>query len=113
MSGVLSTFWLLLIAHALTDFPLQGPFIAEHKRPHAPRLDGEVVWPWVLSVHALVNAGGVFVVTGSVGLSVTEAVVHWLIDFGKGRGAYGFSSDQCLHIASKAVLAVATGYGLG
>ena len=113
MSGVLSTFWLLVIAHAITDYPLQGRFIAEHKTPGAPRLGGEVVWPWVLSAHALVNAGGVLLVTGSLTLSVAEAVVHWLIDFGKGCRAYGFSTDQSLHLASKAALAIAAGLGLG
>lgn len=113
MSGMLSTFWLLVIAHAITDYPLQGRFIAEYKTPAAPRLGGEVVWPWVLSAHALVNAGGVFLVTGSLALSVAEAVVHWLIDFGKGRGAYGFSTDQALHVASKAALAIAATSGIG
>lgn len=113
MSGVLATFWLLVIAHAVTDYSLQGRFIAEYKVPGAPRLGGEVVWPWVLSAHALINAGGVFLVTGSLVLSVAEAAVHWLIDLGKGRGAYGFSTDQGLHVASKAALAVAAGFGLG
>ena len=113
MSGVLSTFWLLVIAHAITDYPLQGPFIAEYKVPGAPRFGGEVVWPCVLSAHALVNASGVLLVTASLTLSVAEAVLHWLIDLGKGRRAYGFSSDQSLHLANKAALAVAAGLGLG
>jgi hypothetical protein len=100
-------FWLLLIAHALTDYPLQGRFIAEFKNPGGPALDGERVWPWVLSAHALINAGGVLVVTGSLGLSALEAVAHWLIDYGKGRRAYGFHLDQGLHAASKLVIAIA------
>jgi hypothetical protein len=100
-------FWLLLIAHAVTDYPLQGRFIAEHKNPGSPALDGERVWPWVLAAHALINAGGVLVVTGSLALSVLEAAIHWLIDYGKGRRAYGFRVDQALHVGSKLLLAVA------
>ena len=107
MIEVAQIFWLLLIAHALTDYPLQGRFIAEFKNPGGPELDGERVWPWVLSAHALINAGGVLVVTGSLALSVLEAATHWLIDFGKGRRAYGFRVDQALHVASKLLLAVA------
>jgi hypothetical protein len=105
MLQVAQTFWLLVIAHALTDYPLQGPFIAEYKNPHGPVLGGQRIWPWVLSAHALINAGGVFVVTGSLLLSSLEALLHWLIDYGKGRRAYGFHLDQSLHVASKLLLA--------
>jgi Protein of unknown function (DUF3307) len=113
MAEVATTFWLLLIAHALTDYPLQGRFIAEHKNPGSPALAGECIWPWVLSAHALINAGGVLVVTGSLTLSALEAALHWLIDYGKGRRAYGFHLDQALHVASKLLLAFAAARQLG
>jgi Protein of unknown function (DUF3307) len=102
---MLEVFWLLVIAHAVTDYALQSLFMAEYKKPGAPRLDGETIWPWILSAHALVNAGGVLLVTGSVGLSLAEAALHWLIDYGKGRSAYGFHADQGLHLASKLLIA--------
>lgn len=112
MAAVLSTFWLLAIAHAVTDYPLQGPFIAEYKAPGGPRLDGELVWPWILSAHALINAGGVWVVTGSLTLSLAEAAAHWLIDYGKGRRAFGFGTDQSLHLVCKLLLAIAARFEL-
>lgn len=102
---MLELLWQLVIAHAVTDYALQSLFMAEHKTPDAPRLDGEAVWPWILAAHALINAGGVLLVTGSPGLSVVEAVLHGLIDFGKGRRAYGFHADQTLHLATKVLIA--------
>ena len=56
----------------------------------------------MLSAHALINAGGVLVVTGSLALSAVEAVPHGLIDYGKGRRAYGFHADQALHAREQA-----------
>ena len=84
--------------------------MAEHKSPGGPSVQGEQIWPWVLGAHALVNAGGVFVVTGSLRLSLAEAVLHSLIDYGKGRRAFGFHADQALHVASKVELALAAGW---
>jgi hypothetical protein len=102
---VLEVLWRLLIAHAVTDYALQSLFMAEHKAPGSPRVDGEAVWPWILAAHALINAGGVLLVTGSPGLSALEAVLHGLIDYGKGRRAYGFHADQALHLATKILIA--------
>ena len=102
---MLGLLWQLVVAHAVTDYALQSLFMAEHKTPDAPLLDGEAVWPWILAAHALVNAGGVLLVTGSPALSAVEAVLHGLIDFGKGRRAYGFHTDQALHLATKLLIA--------
>jgi hypothetical protein len=106
MLEIARTFWLLVLAHAVSDYALQSRFMSEYKSPGAPRLAGEVVWPWILSAHALVNAGGVLLITGNLALSLAEAILHWLIDYGKGRHAYGFRADQALHVASKLLLAV-------
>jgi hypothetical protein len=97
----LHSLWVLLIMHALCDYPLQGDFLARFKAPSGGQIGGETVWPIVLTSHALIHAGGVLVVTGSVALSVAEFVAHWLIDFGKGRGWFGFRTDQALHVACK------------
>jgi hypothetical protein len=103
---VLEVLWQLVIAHAITDYALQSLFMAEHKAPGSSRVEGEAVWPWILVAHALINAGGVLLVTGSPALSALEAVLHGLIDYGKGRRAYGFHADQTLHLASKLLIAV-------
>jgi hypothetical protein len=102
---MLAVLWQLVIAHAVTDYALQGRFMAEHKTPDAPRLDGETVWPWILAAHARINAGGVLLITGSPVLSAVEAVLHGLIDYGNGRRAYGFHADQALHVATKLLIA--------
>ena len=102
---MLEVLWQLVVAHAVTDYALQSLFMAEHKSPGSPRLEGETVWPWILAAHALINAGGVLLVTGSPKLSAVEAVLHGLIDYGKGRRTYGFHADQSLHLASKLLLA--------
>ncbi|MFO1107236.1 MAG: DUF3307 domain-containing protein [Amaricoccus sp.] len=102
---MLALFWQLVIAHAVTDYALQSLFMAEHKAPGSPPLDGEIVWPWILAAHALVNAGGVLAVTGSLPLSMLEAMLHGLVDYGKGRCAFGFHADQSLHIATKVLIA--------
>jgi hypothetical protein len=111
VGAVAATFWLLLIAHAVTDYPLQGRFVAEYKSPDAPPVHGERIWVWVMSAHALVNAGGVYLVTGSLRLSLAEAVLHWIIDYGKARHAYAFHADQGLHVATKLGLAAAAAWG--
>lgn len=103
---MLEVLWRLVIAHAVTDYALQSLFMAEHKAPGSARVEGEAVWPWILAAHALINAGGVLLVTGSPALSALEAVLHFLIDYGKGRRAYGFHADQSLHLASKLLLAL-------
>jgi len=89
----------LLVGHAFADFVFQTDFMAINKNRHAAVLAG--FWPYVLSAHALVHGGFVFLATGSVWLGVAETVVHWAIDFGKCEKWYGIHSDQGLHIVFK------------
>lgn len=91
-------FW-LLIAHAVCDFPLQGDFLA-HGKNHRDPIPG-VPWFICLLAHALIHAGGVALVTGSVAAGLAEFAVHALIDFGKCQGWYGFGHDQALHVFTK------------
>lgn len=91
--------WLLLVGHALTDFPLQGDFLAKGKNHRAP-LPG-VPWFPCLLAHAVISGGAVTVVTGRVDLGLIEAWVHAHIDWGKNQGWYGFNVDQLLHVAFK------------
>jgi hypothetical protein len=93
------TLFLLLAAHALCDYPLQGDFLARGKNHRNP-LPG-VPWYQCLAAHALIHGGAVALITGSVWLGVAETIAHAAIDYGKSEGAYGFNYDQYLHFLCK------------
>ena len=90
--------------HALADFPLQGEYLARVKQRSNAVSFNE--WFVALSAHSLIHAGGVWIISGSVLYGLAELFLHWLIDFGKGSGRYGFATDQLLHIGCKAVFVV-------
>lgn len=90
---------LLLFAHALADYPLQGDFLSKAKNRTAPIVG--VPWWQALTAHAVIQAGFVGVITGSIGLAFAEFVAHWLIDDLKCRNRIGFNTDQALHIGCK------------
>jgi hypothetical protein len=111
-----ATFWVVLFAlaigHALADFALQGDFLAQAKNRHADlaRFFGEKsqprdLWIHALTAHSLIQAGSVWLVTGSVVLGAVEFVLHWLIDLAKGEEWTSFSLDQYLHLACKVLYA--------
>lgn len=108
MSYVTLFVW-LLVGHALCDYPLQGDFLARAKNHRSP-IPG-VPWYQALAAHSLIQAGAVWLITGSLFLGLCELVCHALIDWGKSDGAYGYDTDQALHVAVKLqwVLIVATG----
>ena len=99
----LAVFFALAVFHALADFPLQGDYIARQKvRATA---DGTTEWMVALAAHALIHAGGVWLVTGSRLLGVAELVLHVAIDVLKGNGRFGLAADQLLHLGCKAAYA--------
>lgn len=89
----------LLIAHAVTDYALQGAWMAEQKQA---AFSGN--WAIILLAHSIVNGGGVYVVTGSVALGVVETLLHFIIDL-VGLGMY---CDQAVHLVTKVVYAFTT-----
>lgn len=96
--------WLLIVSHALIDFPLQGDFLAKGKNHKAP-LPG-VPWYACLAAHALIAGGAVSLVTGRLDLGVVEALLHARIDYlkndgGLGEGATAFNIDQAFHVLCK------------
>lgn len=96
---LLQTFALLLVGHALADYPLQGEFLAKAKNRFAP-LPG-VPWYQALAAHALIHGGMVGVITGSVLLGVLEMASHmWIDDLKCGR-RIGYNTDQLLHVLCK------------
>ncbi len=93
----------LLIAHALCDHPLQGEFVALRKNRHY-RPEGDAaprIWPYCMSAHALIHAGGVWIVLGHPGFAATEFALHWLIDALKAEGKTSIHVDQLLHLLTK------------
>jgi hypothetical protein len=96
------TLWYLLAMHFLCDYPLQGDFLARGKNQHNP-IPG-VPWYQCLFAHAFIQATGVLLATGSIGLAGAELLAHVTIDFGKSAGRYDFNVDQALHISCKLAL---------
>ena len=104
----LSLFFLLLIGHAVADYPLQSDHMAKYKSWRTPSnppsgQKPNVIWPYVLSAHAFTHAGAVVIITGSVFLGFLEFVCHWLIDLAKCSNITNIHVDQWLHIGCKAL----------
>ena len=98
--GPAALFFALIIAHALADYPLQSAYMAQQKDRSAA--DSTSEWLVALLAHCFIHAGGVWLVTGSIYLGLTELVLHTLIDTGKSKKLYGLAVDQILHLACKA-----------
>ena len=92
---------LLLFAHALADYPLQGDFLAKAKNRVAP-LPG-VPWYQAMLAHSVIHGGFVYVITGSATLGVLEVVTHFIIDDLKCQNEISFNMDQGLHMACKVI----------
>lgn len=91
-----------LIGHALCDYPLQGDFIGKFKNRNLPSpIPSATIWWHLLTAHALIHAGMVWFVTGSIALGAVEFVLHWAIDFAKCENWTTFNQDQLLHVLCK------------
>lgn len=101
---------LLLAAHALADYPLQGDFLAKAKNRANP-IPG-VPWFHGLLSHAAIHGGFVGIITGSLTLGLAEFVVHCLIDDAKCMGRISYNQDQALHVACKVLWVVAIAAGI-
>lgn len=94
----------LLICHALCDYPLQGDFIGKFKSHKiASPVTGTTIWWHLLTAHALIHSGAVWLVTESLAFASAELVAHWLIDFAKSHGITNFHIDQLLHVLCKVI----------
>lgn len=90
------TFLMLLAAHWVCDYPLQGDFLSRAKQSGPLRI-------YHLVAHAGIHAGAVFLVTGSLVLALIEWLLHSAIDEAKVRGITTFAVDQALHVACKGI----------
>lgn len=103
MESILMLALMLLGAHWLCDYPLQGQFLSDAKVKGPLRF-------YHLWAHAGIHGAAVAVVTGSVWLGLAEWLAHTIIDELKVRGRTTFTLDQALHIVCKAVwLLIAVG----
>jgi hypothetical protein len=96
-------FW-LVVGHFTADYAVQNDFIAKGKN-HTRPIPG-IPWPWVLAAHAATAGGVVAFFTGSVILGVAEVVLHAACDYNKCSGRFGFTVDQCFHLACGLLWAV-------
>jgi hypothetical protein len=91
--------FLLMAGHALADFSLQTEFMAIGKNRNTEL--GKDHWFYCLTGHAFIQGGIVLLLTGSLGLGITETILHWIIDFLKCENRISFRTDQFLHIFCK------------
>lgn len=99
----------LLVAHAVCDYPLQGPFLSQAKN-YRNQIPGVPFWQ-ALVAHAVIHGGAVMLLTSSLYLGLLEVVLHTAIDHAKCMGWFGedenaFNVDQFLHVLSKTVYVV-------
>ena len=87
---------LMVAAHFVCDYPLQGDFLARAKGEGPLRV-------WHLFGHSAIHGGAVLIITGSPVLFALETAAHMLIDENKVHGRISFSTDQALHIGCKAL----------
>lgn len=92
---------LMLIGHAVADYPLQGDWLSRAKNPTLVLVPDETIWPGALASHAGIHDGAVWLATGSWALAAAELVAHAGIDLAKCRGRFGYNVDQSLHVACK------------
>lgn len=91
----------MLAAHALCDYALQGDWLSKAKNVKLDLVPGEAIWPLALGSHAIIHAVAVQLITGSWILCTIEFVAHFVIDWSKCSGRFGYNVDQYLHIACK------------
>lgn len=98
---------LLILAHLLADYALQGDFMAKAKNHKAP-IPG-VPWQTILVSHAAMHSLAVYLITGSAVCAAIEQFAHTLIDYYKSDGRLSFNADQALHITCKVGYVLALG----
>jgi len=103
-AAAFALFFALAIGHVVGDFPLQGNFLAMGKTPQQwSGSDGceRYTWIYCLVAHSMIQAGAVWLITGSLVLGLVELVLHCIIDWAKSRGLFGLCFDQLLHFLCK------------
>ncbi len=94
MESMMMLALMLLGAHWLCDYPLQGQFLSDAKAAGPLRI-------YHLVAHAGIHGAAVALVTGNLWLGLAEWAAHTVIDELKVRGKTSFAIDQALHITCK------------
>lgn len=94
MESILMLAVLLLGAHWVCDYPLQGDFLATAKQKGPLRF-------YHLWAHAGIHGAAVALVTSNVWLGLAEWLAHTVIDEAKVKGRTTFAQDQMAHIICK------------
>lgn len=89
----METLALLIFAHALADYPLQGTWIATTKS-HVDRHQSEYPWYQSLMAHSVIHGGFVGLITGSLLLGLGETLAHFVIDYLKSNGTFGKGHER-------------------
>lgn len=103
-------FFLLIFAHCLADYTLQGDFLSQAKNRNTSI--GKTFWPHALFAHSMIHVGFVLTLTGSVALAVAEMVIHGLTDWLKCENKISLNQDQAVHVGCKFVWALLTIRGI-
>lgn len=88
--------FLLISAHFLADYPLQGDFLALNKSRRGPNY---VPWWQELLAHSFIHGGFVEAITGLWWLGLLEVAIHASTDHLKFEKRIGINADQLIHIA--------------
>lgn len=100
--------FLLIGAHALADYPLQGDFLAQAKNRNTAI--GKLFWPHALFAHSMIHGSAVLLITGSMLAACLEVLIHAGTDWLKCEGTISLNVDQAIHIACKILwVAIAVG----
>ena len=109
---MLTRFFELLVGHAVADFALQSDWMAKNKNRNNPSdyvPSGQKwtpTWFYVLSAHALIHGGAVYLITGNLVFGLMETILHWMVDFIKCENKINPHEDQFFHIGWKLVYAL-------
>ena len=112
-------FLAMVMGHALGDYPLQGAFLASCKNRNS---DSSVffggsdvprgMWIHALTAHSLIQAGILWLISGSVVIATIELTVHWITDFIRCEEWISYTVDQAVHVGCKAIFAFLLIYGV-
>lgn len=94
MYETITLLFLLLGAHWICDYPLQGDFLAKAKFEGPLRV-------YHLLAHSGIQGAAVTLVTGSLWLGLAEWFIHTVTDELKVRGRTTFAQDQAIHVTCK------------
>lgn len=103
---MIELFALLVFAHFLFDYPLQGDFLSRAKNRFEPIQ--HVPWYQAMFAHTAMHGFAVWFITGIPLLGLAEMAIHWITDDLKCRGELTYNQDQAIHIICKVVWALIT-----